>query len=446
MTRAITRFFVPLFFALCLLMGGASNGGYVANFVLQIAGIGLVVLTLAGKTENSARGPDTLLKLALAFAALLILIQFVPLPYELWRSLPGREPYADALGMIGITPTPATVSLSFHDSLASLAWGLPAICFAVLLAGRGTPDVKPLAYVLIAFSFLSIGLGLVQFTGDPQSPVYLYSFTNRGLMVGFFSNANHMATLLLVTLPYLAALIRSIIAARRQQRGELLFLAATLSGFFVIGIALVGSLTGYALAIPVLSLSAIILFPDAGRIAKLAVIPALALGAGIIAFTDEGGNIFADENSLSQRGRDQIFATTSEAIAEYWPVGTGLGTFRDIYDDYEAPNAVDTTFVNHAHSDYLEIALEFGLPGVLAISVFLAWWILRLRSLWEVLLDQPFTQAAAIGSGVILLHSAWDYPLRTAALGAVFALSCVILMRAPVNQARGDDRATSLAT
>lgn len=434
------RIALPLLFALCLLMGGASNGGFLENLLLQIASIVLALATVLSRPRDAHWKVDRFFPWLALVWIVVMLVQFVPLPLSLWTSLPGRSEIAEELGLLGVTPAPAMITLGYHDSLASLAWALPAICLAIALAAKKEIDEQPLAIALVSCTFLALALGLIQFLGGRDSAAYLYSITNRGLLVGFFANANHMATLLLVTLPFLSALTRSAMDRKPHQSRELLVIWSLLVGFILIGIALVGSLTGYALAGPVTALSAVVMFPAAGKFLKLTLVPALILGVAIIATTDEGGNVFAEEAALSERGRQQIFATTADATMAFWPVGTGLGTFPDIYDNFEDQDAADTTYVNHAHNDYLEIALELGLFGIVGILAFLAWWLARLRSLWSALGRQPFVQAAAIASGIILIHSAWDYPLRTAAIGAVFALCCVILARARAMPAQDDKR------
>ena len=47
----------------------------------------------------------------------------------------------------------------------------------------------------------------------------------------------------------------------------------------------------------------------------------------------------------------------------YSPLGSGLGTFEDIYRTQERPETVTNAFLNHAHNDYLELWLETGLVG-----------------------------------------------------------------------------------
>ncbi|WP_338243071.1 O-antigen ligase family protein [Aurantiacibacter hainanensis] len=436
---------LPAYFLACLLLGGASNGGFVANFALQISGLAIVLIAVATLPRKPGFHLDPRFRSLVLFSGVIVGLQFVPLPLSVWTSLPGREAIAAELALLGVTPSATFVSLSIHDSLASLAWMLPAACFLAAMWFQLEVPALQIALALIGGTLIAIALGLVQFFGGVDSFAYLYEITNRGLMVGVFANANHMATLLLATLPFLTAVVRSQIVVRESARRELLLLWAVLVGFIVLAIGLVGSLTGYALLLPVLVLCGMMLLPGSRKKLLTALLGAFAIGIGLVSLTDEGGNVFSEDAALSERGRQQIFSVTLEANEEFWPVGTGLGTFRDIYDNYEDRNSVSNVYVNHAHSDYLEVALEMGLAGVAGIVAFLAWWLSRLRAIWVGRATDPFVHAAAIASGTILVHSGWDYPLRTATLSTLFAFCCVLMGQLQLrtiekNPAKSSDR------
>jgi O-antigen ligase len=100
---------------------------------------------------------------------------------------------------------------------------------------------------------------------------------------------------------------------------------------------------------------------------------------------------------------------------------------------------VDRFYMNHVHSDYIELALETGIPGLLVLALFLLWWVRRTVSIWKA--DEPdyFARAATIASAGILAHSLVDYPLRTAAMSAVFAMCCALMAepRGEVKTAQG---------
>ena len=69
--------------------------------------------------------------------------------------------------------------------------------------------------------------------------------------------------------------------------------------------------------------------------------------------------------------------------------------------------------------------------------LFLAWW---RRSVWDAARSPAADQyafAGGIASTALLLHSLVDYPLRTAALSAVFAM-CLVLVVQSRRTARSD--------
>ena len=110
------------------------------------------------------------------------------------------------------------------------------------------------------------------------------------------------------------------------------------------------------------------------------------------------------------------------------PLGSGLGSFLQVYRLYESPDRVTPEYVVHAHNDYAELALELGVAGVVLILCFLAWWLAAARAAWRTGGGGPYARAASIASAVILVHSLVDFPLRTAAIGAAFAMCLALLI------------------
>ena len=56
----------------------------------------------------------------------------------------------------------------------------------------------------------------------------------------------------------------------------------------------------------------------------------------------------------------EILSTTSRALRDFMPFGSGLGSFQSVYQLYEKPDAGHDDYVVHAHNDYVELALELG--------------------------------------------------------------------------------------
>ena len=98
----------------------------------------------------------------------------------------------------------------------------------------------------------------------------------------------------------------------------------------------------------------------------------------------------------------------------------------------------------HAHNDYVELALELGAAGVVLLALFLTWWGQAAWRAWKRSDVAPFAFAGAIASATILLHSFVEFPLRTAAMSACFAMCLGLLAdrRQPPRKEVGDLRPT----
>jgi hypothetical protein len=59
--------------------------------------------------------------------------------------------------------------------------------------------------------------------------------------------------------------------------------------------------------------------------------------------------------------------------------------------------------------------------------LFLAWWAASVWRSWSSPEAGPFARAAAVASGAILIHSLVDFPLRTTAVSACFAMCLALL-------------------
>jgi len=162
----------------------------------------------------------------------------------------------------------------------------------------------------------------------------------------------------------------------------------------------------------------------------LLVVTGLACAAALAAaVVNPANNLIGQQQANVELSRQTSFALTLRAAADFFPVGSGIGSFQPVYRTQEPLGSVTTTYMNHAHSDWIEMLLETGLVGVALAALFLAWWTTRVRAIWRAEEPDAFARGAAIASAAIMLHSLVDYPLRTAALSAVFA-ACVGLMSA----------------
>jgi O-antigen ligase len=149
---------------------------------------------------------------------------------------------------------------------------------------------------------------------------------------------------------------------------------------------------------------------------------------------------FAGDLGNEPASRRMLAATTTRAIEDSFPVGTGLGTFPTVYRRYENPDRVTRQYANHSHNDYLEFVLELGVAGLLLILAFIGWWGAALFRVWRSEVPGAgLARAASVAVGVVLLHSIVDYPLRTSAIAALIGAACALLVPAPRREAEASD-------
>lgn len=431
----------PGYLLFCLALGGASGGGAIANGVLQLMAVLLIAWALLDpRAAPLSPSAQSLLKLSLCLVAL-VLLQLVPLPPALWTLLPGREVIEDGYRLMNMALPWLPISVAPASTVSSALGLLPGFAIALLLLRMPASGADALRWLIPGVAVLSVLLGLAQLVGGPDTPLYFYQKTNSGHAVGVFANVNHQATLLLVALPFLAALearSKGSRNARATETGRHLLLGS-IALLLLIGILITGSVAAYVILIPVMAASWILIRRERGARISLklgAAILVVAIGAILLAafspFALNLGTSFS--GSLS---RPEMYKTTLAAIMGYMPLGSGIGSFPLVYPLFEDPGQVTNVYANHAHSDYLELVLETGVPGILLLLAFGVWWLRRVIAVWSGRGERIFLErAATMASAVVLIHSLVDYPARTAAITALFAASLAILA-GPARAVRG---------
>jgi O-antigen ligase len=421
----------PAYLFACLLLGGSAQGIW-QNMVLQLAGI-VIIAWAAMETGEDRLTPSAKQLLLIGLAALAVAaLQLIPLPPQIWSHLGPRSHIADGFRVLGQPLPSEPLSLAPSAGLNSLLGFIPPIAMFCAIVRLKAYRLKWLAIALIAATLAGVALGALQvatYTPD-QAPWYLYEDTNYSKAVGFFANADHMATLLVVTLPFIAALVAAEKSAGLQRYSAIFASSVGLTIVILIGIALNGSLAGYGLSLPVLGASALIIVPAGNRLRIwIAAAAALLMTASIIVLqtTPIGSSTIGEQASSSVQSRAEILATSSRAIAEFMPFGSGLGSFQTVYPLYERATEVTTTYVIHAHNDYVEVILELGVAGILLLGLFLIWWCVAVWRVWRTSAPNPFARAASIASAAMLIHSLVDFPLRTAAMATCFSMCLGLL-------------------
>ena len=432
----------------CLLLGGASGAGAIANGFLQLTAIVLMVIALWGTSRPILPREAAGLTWVVGLFVLLVLLYLVPLPGSLWTALPGREPTERGFALLGLGTPSIPVSLAPERSIASLLSLLPPAAIFLLAVHLSGLWRRRLGWVLLLAAVASIILSAFQLIGGDGSPLRFYQITNPNRAVGFFASANHLPTLILCALPFTGLLAARALKSRNAQRkGGGLTIALGMGFFLVVGIAFSGSTAGYGLLLPAL-LGTILIYRRAA-VGPLSRTWALGVGGLFLLFLAVAlsgplnQQVLSSKFSEHETSRATIWEGTVSAASDFLPVGSGLGTFIPVYRTYDDPGRANREYVNHAHNDYLEVALELGIAGLLLILGFLAWFLRRCVWAWRGdFYGADLARAGTVIIGILLLHSIVDYPLRTTALAALFGMASAFLIAPSARRSRSGDAAS----
>ncbi len=421
----------------CLLLGGASNAGLLANAVLQAGAIAIITMAIWRRQSGSwpvERFPLLILALVLGGG----LLSLLPLPPSWWSALPGRTELVNGYSLLGLELPWLAISLTDERTLRSLLALLIPIASYLTVRGLSAAQSNRLVWLLGGFVVVSVMLGTAQFVGGTDSPLRPYQITNRTVAVGLFANANHFATLLLVAIALFFAASFKFSPRRKGPVSKLAVDAATpyvIATLALVGLMLAGSGAGLLLAAPALAIGWLIRrsrTAGSGRSAAKAV-GAMALLGLIAAVALMASGQVADKLGTSATSRSTVSSITLQAAAEQFPTGSGLGSFAQVYLAQSGGQGTTREWMNHAHNDVAEVLLELGLIGGLAMLL-AAFWLARATiRLWRnsgLGEAGDLARGAALGCWLMFAHSLVDYPLRTAAMAALFGMAAALINNA----------------
>jgi O-antigen ligase len=450
-----------MFFSLVL--GGGTRGGFLSDAVLQLFAIPVLLVSLAELLELSRANPAYwrrayLLLVACVAIVAVPLIQLIPLPPWIWTRLAGRDEISAVYDLLGRGRPWFSMSVSPNATWLSLLSLLPPIAVFLTATQLTFYERRLLTLGILGFGAVSVVLGLTQLAQGPMSSLRFFSFTNTGDAVGFFANRNHFAAFLYCLLLFAAAWGIDV-AYRIGSWGALKNFVLSAGAPFLaivvvficllIGEAFVRSRAGLILTMLALAGTFPLAFADRRQ-------PSASVESGKFAFAATLFLIiviiqFALYRVMSryavdalQDARFVLARNTFEAAKSFLPLGSGVGSFVQVYGMFEkSANVFVNTFANHAHDDFLELFLETGLIGAAFVVAFLLWLGFSAARFWwqppkhAGPLDSLLARAASIVIVLLLVHSVVDYPLRTDAIMAIFAFSCALLIE-PMTPAQAD--------
>ncbi|WP_066661467.1 MULTISPECIES: O-antigen ligase family protein [unclassified Sphingomonas] len=429
--------------AAAILFGGASRIETGGAFLTRLVTLGAFVWLVwqRGSTMIRIERPAALIWVAVIA---LVLIQLIPLPYALWTALPGRELAKAAVDLVGEQPWGA-ISLTPLRTLDALLMLLCAFVAYVLGSQLDAAGRTTLLTAVLGLMVVSALLAIAQFLSGDQSPLYFYAITNRDAGVGFFSNANHLANFMSGGIVLVGWWLAQRASDRRRPSTGELFTAG-----IVILLFLAAIFTSASRAATVFALIALVFAATFVPFRQLGISPRLALGGGLSVLAAGGAVVALLLTGVIGNGAFSFSGGESERVAlvpqllgiarDFLPFGTGVGSFDPIYRSYETRDGLQFAYLNQAHNEYLQVLIEFGVFGAVALAAGLIWYVCRA---WQAFRVEPESRtinrqqrAAAMVMVFVILHSAGDYPLRTDGFAVYFALLCALLTP-PIAASRG---------
>jgi O-antigen ligase/polysaccharide polymerase Wzy-like membrane protein len=191
-------------------------------------------------------------------------------------------------------------------------------------------------------------------------------------------------------------------------------------------------------------LVAVVLFSGAGQ-GRLSATRTRGLVIALAALLAAGA-LFANFGALSERlavtfsegmtGRTSIWRQTWPVVRDFWPVGTGVGTYRRAMDLYQTSLRLIT--IAHADNEPLQILAEGGaLVGVPMLAAVLAAIVLIAKRLREDRSAMFWVRAgAASGVAGIAVQNLVEMTLRVPVNALLFAILAAVALHEPPTRLR----------
>lgn len=387
------------------------------------------------------------------FFMLWALVHLIPLPPAVVAFL---SPEAARLWSI-VLPADASYRLSLYPfmTLDTLLFIL-AILLYYRTALQGLGERRQLERVVLAILVLGVAeslYGLIQLAAGRNNILWWENPFSGNVVTGTFINRNHLAAFLAMSIclgiGYLWSLVRQEREERHRRRHrprlrERVNRWAGIVGFRGILVALalalmLAALLGSASRGGAISLVCGILFMLGLILARyfrtrrgfaLMVVLTLVLSyTGYVAVDRLADRLIAI--SLDWESRLAL-ARDAWKMGEAFPLtGSGPGTFEFVFPRYQ--NVELDKIVDHAHNDWVQLAAEYGWPGLLAVLVALAAYLVTAIVRWRRRHDGFVVGIGIGGIGALVaiaVHSLSDFNLHIPANPLLLALILAATWRA----------------
>lgn len=413
--------FIPAF--LTVLFGGVDNITWVfisVLWVLIVACWSADAWTSGGTVINSSP-----LQIPLAGLLLIGLIQLLPLG----GTVTGLN--VEAATTLSLDPH----STRFFVVKLIVYLTYFAACLAFI---NNEKRLKKVVWFVVIFSSLMAFYGILQRLATPEG-IYGVRTSAGSIPFGPFVNQHHFATFMQMS----AGLTLSLLFAADAGKERRILLAAAL---VVMGVATVstssrGGLLGFLGVIAFVLLLNLLGGRWSRRESGFASQRLFAIAAASIAILVAifgvvlliGGNDSllrglgaVKAGSDISSGRLDFWAVAWKIFLEHPLLGAGLESFGVAFTKHDTWNGQFR--IEQAHNEYLQMLADAGIAGGICLVAFIVF--LFKSSLSRIASSDGFRRDAAIGALAgcfgVMLHSFFDFPLRTPSNAFFFLLLCAV--------------------
>jgi O-antigen ligase len=308
------------------------------------------------------------------------------------------------------------------------------ICSSYINNGRRAAVV---AIGLVMFGAVLAFLGMLQRVSDPTSVLGIREST-QAIPFGPYVNQHHFAALMNMTSGLALAHLMSADASRQRRVmlavGAMLMLAAVLFTGSRGGLLAYLSVVAFVVSFKLLNREQNGESVSRGRWlgGALVVIAVVILSIGLVLFLGGDQALLrgigsANLGSDVSTGRSHFWAVALQIFLAHPLIGTGLETFGVVFPQYDTWSGAMR--VEQAHNDYLQMLAEAGLAGISCVAAFVFLLIRGALHTLKMAVGEKWramTIGALAGCFGVLIHSFFDFPLRTPANGFVFLLLCCL--------------------
>ena len=393
----------------------------------------LLIASVTAFAESSApligdlTVPAVLFGLAIGFAGL----QITPLTPAAWHN-PLWDQAAETLLQRG----PAAIAVDRQAALSHLLRLLTyaAILYLSVVLCRDPLRARAATKLVMLSGTFYAAYGLAVYWSGSKSILWYAKWAYVDDVTGPFVNRNSFATYLglclLATIAYLTLSLKDV-ALWGSWRRRLESAVETMSTrswqvvcLFLIftALCLTHSRGGFLSTLAGVIAIAFALSRARGlRASGRRAFAALPVVLIVLAFFVSGG-VLVDrlaDTSSETAGRFDVFMLTVQAIGDYPLQGIGLGSFQSVFPLYRT-DAIQA-FYDLAHDDYLQNALELGIPAAICFYAALLWLVgLSLRGIMQRRRDAAYPCLGAAASLLVGLHATVDFSLQIPAVTATY--------------------------